>query len=78
MLISACIGLSIWSAKKQLNLCQHYDVTSVWLVLWQLYISTRPGRLGQNEIRRLIEVLQYVCMYAKGVSYRAYNILLFF
>jgi len=30
-----------------------YDVTSVWLVLWQLCISRRPGRLF--ETRRLLE-----------------------
>jgi len=31
--------ISIWSAKNQLRnyLCPHYDATSVWLVLWQLY-----------------------------------------
>jgi len=30
-----------------------YDVTNVWLVLWQLCISRRPGHLF--ETRRLIE-----------------------
>jgi len=36
-----------------------YDVTSVWLVLWQLCISRRPGRLFETqhliETRRLLE-----------------------
>jgi len=41
--------VSTWLAKKQgisvsaLSFGSSYDVTSVWLVLWQLCISRRPG-----------------------------------
>jgi len=36
-----------------LSIRDRYDVTSVWLVLWQLCIAARPQRLF--ETRRLFE-----------------------
>jgi len=43
------------------------DVTSVWLVLWQLFIARRPKRLLETwrlfVTRRLIKVLRYCWSY---------------
>jgi len=48
----------------------NYDVISAWLILWQLCISRRPGRLF--ETRRLIETRR-LCEHRHqnpGVYYR--------
>ena len=50
-----CAGGMCWGS---------YDITSVWLVLWQLCISRRPGRLFETRC------LQCCCLRGKSLSSR--------
>ena len=63
LILSVCIYLVIANNNElsvsALSAGGSDDVSSVWLVLWQLCISRRPGRLFQYqqliETRRLLE-----------------------